>query len=95
MNLNFGDFGGEFQGYNLNFWPKMAHFHHLSISIQNELISILVICGENTEVIALLVGQKVLSFILCESGIKMNEHQVGSVVGKLPRLQPYILAKIG
>ena len=57
MNFKFGHFWAKYQGYSLTFWPKMAHFHHFSICNQNEWISNLVICGQNTKAIALLVGQ--------------------------------------
>ena len=32
-------FLAKYQGYSLNFWPKMAHFHHFSICNQNQSIS--------------------------------------------------------
>ena len=33
----------QYQGYSLTFWPKLAHFHHLSICNHNQSISISVI----------------------------------------------------
>ena len=58
----FAHFWAKYQGYSLTFWPKLPHFHHLSISNQNQSISISVIFR--------------------------------SFLGKIPRLQPYVLAKI-
>ena len=95
MNFNFGHFSAKYQGYSLTFRPKMAHFHHFSICNQNQWISILVICRQNTKVIALLFGQKWLIFITFQSAIKINEFQFLSFVGKMPRLYPYFLAKNG
>ena len=60
---------------------------------QNQSISILVICGQTTKAIALLFCQKWLIFITCQWSININQFQVWSSLGKLPRLQPYILAK--
>ena len=51
INFNFGHFWAKYQGYSLTFWPKMPHFHHFSISNQNQSMSILVIFGQNTKVI--------------------------------------------
>ena len=95
MNLNFGHLSAKYQGYSLTYWPRMAHFHHFSICNQNQWISILVSFRQNTKVIALLFGQKWLSFITFQSAIKINELQFWSFVGKIPRLQPYFLAKNG
>ena len=75
INFNFGHFWAKYQGYSLTFWPKMAHFHHFSICNQNQSISILVIFGQNTKVIALLFGQKWLIFITFQSAIKINQFQ--------------------
>ena len=86
MNFKFGNFWAKYQGYSLTSWPKMAHFHHFSICNQNEWISNLVIVGQNTKAIALLFGQKWLIFITCQSAIKMNEFQIWSFLGKIPRL---------
>ena len=85
--------GQKYQGYSLTFWPKLAHFHHLSICNQNQSISILVISRQNTKVIALLFGQNSLIFITFQSAIKINQFQLWSFLGKIPRLQPYVLAK--
>ena len=84
--FQFWSFSAKYQGYSLTFWPKMAHFHHFSICNQNQWISILVICRQNTKVIALLFGQKWLIFITFQSAIKINEFQFWSCVGKIPRL---------
>ena len=77
MNFNVAHVWAKYQGYSLTFWPKIAHFHHLSICDQNQLISILVIFGQNTKVIALLFGQTSLIFITFQSAIKINEFQFG------------------
>ena len=95
INFNFGHFWPKYQGYSLTFWPKLAHFHHLSISNQNQSISISVIFGQNTKAIALLVGQNWLNFITFQSPIKINQFQFRSFVPKIPRLQTYFLATIG
>ena len=95
MNFNFGHFSAKYQGYSLTFWPKMAHFHHFSICNQNQWMSIVVICRQNTKVIALLFGQKWLIFINSQSAMKINEFQFWSFFGKIPRLYPYFLAKHG
>ena len=55
-------------------------------------MSIMVICRQHTKVIALLCGQKSLIFITFQSANKINQFQVWSFVGKIPRLQPYFLA---
>ena len=86
MNFNCGHFSAKYQGYSLTFWTKMAHFHHLSICNQNQWISMLVIFRQNTKVIALLFGQKWLIFITFQSAIKINEFQLWSFVGNIPRL---------
>ena len=86
INFNFGHFSAKYQGYSLTFWPKVAHFHHLSICNQNQSISILVIFRQNTKVIALLFGQKSLIFITFQSAIKINQFQFWSFFGKIPRL---------
>ena len=86
MNFKFGNFWAKYQGYSFTSWPKMAHFHHFSICNQNEWISNLVIVGQNTKAIALLFGQKWLIFITFQSAIKMNEFQIWSFLGKIPRL---------
>ena len=48
-NLKIGHFWAKYQGYSLTFWPKMAHFHPLSICDQHQSISTLVIFGQNTK----------------------------------------------
>ena len=95
INFNFGHVQPNYQGYKLTVWAKLAHFHHFSICNQNQSISILVIFGQNTKAIALLFGQKWLSFITFQSAIKINQCQVWSFLAKIPRLQPYFLAKNG
>ena len=92
INFKFGHFSPEYQGYSLTFWPKLPHFHHFSIWIQNHSISTLVICHQNTKAIALLFGNKCLIFITFQSAIKLNQFQIWSFVTKIPRLQPYFLA---
>ena len=91
--FNFGHLSAKYQGYSLTFWPKIAHFHHFSICNQNQSMSILVICRQNTKVIALIVGQKSLIFITPQSAMKINQFQFWSCFGKIPRLYPYFLAK--
>ena len=93
INVNFGQLSAKYQGHSLTFWPKMPHFHHFSICNQNQSISILVIFRQNTKVIALLFGQKSLIFIIFQSAIKINQFEVWSFFGKIPRLQPYVQAK--
>ena len=56
-------------------------------------MSILVNFRQNTKVIALLFGQNSLIFITFQSAIKINQCQFWSIFGKIPRLQPYLLAK--
>ena len=86
INFNFGHFWAKYQGYSLTFWPKMAHFHHFSMFNQTQSISILVIFGQNTKVIALLFGQQWLIFITFQCSIKINQFQFWSFLGKIPRL---------
>ena len=93
INFKFGHLCVKYQGYSLTVWPKMPHFHHFSICNQNQSISNLVIFGQNTKAIALRFGQKCLIFITFQSAIKINQFQIGSFLGKIPRLQPYCLAK--
>ena len=95
INFNFGHFWPNYQGYSLTFWPKLAHCHHFSICNQYQSISILVIFGQTTKAIALLFGRKWLIFITFQSGIKINQFQFWSLLPKIPRLQPYVLAKNG
>ena len=95
INFNFGHLSFKYQGYSLTFSPKMAHFHHFSICNQNQSISISVIFRQNTKVIALLFPQKWLMFITCQSAIKINQFQFWSFFFKIPRLEPYFIAKHG
>ena len=53
----------------------------------------LVIFLQNTKVIALLLGQTSLIVITFQSAIKINQVQFWSFFGKIPKLQPYCLAK--
>ena len=75
INVNFGHFSAEYQGYSLTFWPKMAHFHHFSMCSQNQSMSILVIFRQNTKVIAILFGQTWLIFITFQCAVKINQCQ--------------------
>ena len=93
INFNFGHLSLKYHGYSLTFWPKMHNFHHLSLCNQNHSISILVMCHQTTKAIALLFGQKCLIFLPCQSAIKINQFQIWSCFKKIPRLQPYFLAK--
>ena len=86
MNFKFGHIWANYQGYSLTFWPKMAHFHHFSMCNQNEWISNLAILGQNTKAIALLFGHKWLIVITFQCAITMNEFQIWSFLGKIPRL---------
>ena len=86
INFKFGHLSPKYQGYSLTFWPKMPHFHHFSICNQNQSISNLVICHQNTKAIALLFGQKCLIFITGQSAIKINQFQIWSFFTKMPRL---------
>ena len=92
INVNIGHFSAKYQGYSLTFWPQIAHFHHFSICNQNQSISIVVFCWQNTKIIALLFGQNSLNFITFQSAIKINQFQYWPFLGKIPRLQPYFLA---
>ena len=93
INFNFGEISAKYHGYSLTFWPQMPHFHHFSVCNQNQSMSILVIYRQNTKVIALLFGQTCLIFITFQCTIKLNQFQLWSFLGKLPRLFPYLLAK--
>ena len=93
INFKFGHVSPKYQGYSLTFWPNLPHLHHLSIWNQNYSISNLVICHQNTKAIALLCGQTCLMFITFQSAIKINQFQIWSFVTKIPRLQPYFLAR--
>ena len=93
INFNVGHLSGKYQGYSLTCRPNIADCNHFSICNQNQSMSILVICRDNTKVIALLFGQKSLIFITFPSAIKINQFQLWSFIGKIPRLQPFFLAK--
>ena len=93
INFNSGHFSSKTKGYRLTFWPKVAHFHHVLISNQNQSISILVILHQKPKGVALRFGQKCLIFITFQSAIKINQFQIWSFFTEIPRLQPYLLAK--
>ena len=57
-------------------------------------MSIWVNFRQNTKVIALPFGHNSLIFITFQSAITINQCQFWSIFGKIPRLQPYFLAKI-
>ena len=82
MNVNFGQFWAKYHGYSLTFRPQMAHYDHFSMSNQNQLMSILDICGQSIKAIALLFGHKWLIFITFQSPIKINQFQFCSFLGK-------------
>ena len=63
ITFTFGHLCAKYHGYSLTFRPNMADFHHFSMFNQYQSISFLVIFGQNTKAIALLFGQKCLSFI--------------------------------
>ena len=50
--------------------------------------------GKIPRLIAVLFGQKCLIFITFQSVVKLNQFEFQSFLGKIPRLQPYFLAKI-
>ena len=85
INFNFGHLSAKYQGHSLTFWPKMAHFHHLSMCNQNESTSILVIFRQNTKVIALLLGQRWLIVITFQCAITINQFQFWSFLSKMPK----------
>ena len=91
--FQFWSFSAKYQGYSLTLWPKIAHFQHFSICNQTQSTSSLVSCQQNAKVIALRFGQKSLIFITFQSAIKINQLECWSFFGKIPRLQPYFLAK--
>ena len=93
ISFKFGHVSAKYQGYSLTFRPKFAHFHHFSLFNQNQSISNLVIFEQTTKAIALLFGQKSLIFITFHCSIKINQFQIWSFLSKIPRLQPYFLAK--
>ena len=88
-------FGQNTKVIALLFGQKCLIFIMFSICNQNQSISILVIFGQNPKVIALLFGHKWLIFITFTSAIKINQFQFWSCLGKIPRLQPYLLAENG
>ena len=85
INVKFGHFSQNYQGYSLTFWANMPHFHHLSIRNQNQSMSNLVIFNQTSKAIALLIGQTCLIFITFQSAIKINQCQIWSFFTKLPR----------
>ena len=86
-------FEPNYQGYSLTCWPNIAHFHHFSMFNHNQSASNLVIFEHNTKAIALLFGQISLIFITFQCSIKISQFQIWSFLNKIPRLQPYFLAK--
>ena len=62
INVNFGQCGSKFKGYSLTYRPDMAHFHHFSISNQNQSISILVIFGQKYQGYSLTLWPKMAHF---------------------------------
>ena len=93
INFKCGHLSPKYKGYSLTFWPKMPDFHHFSICNQNQSISILVFCQQNTKAIAFLFGKTCLIFITFHSAVNINQFQIWSLFTKIPRLQPYFLAK--
>ena len=63
ITVSSGHFWAKYQGYSLTVCPQMAQFHHFSMLNQYQSISILVILGQNTKAIALLVVHKLLILI--------------------------------
>ena len=86
ITMNEFQIWAKYHGYSHIFWPNMAHFHHFSMCNQNEWLSHVVIFGQNTKAIALLFGRTWLIFITFQCAIKMNEFQIWSFLGKIPRL---------
>ena len=146
INFNFGHFSLNFrpkdQGYNLTFWPKLAHFHHFSICNQTQSISFSVSFRSFLAKLPRLqpyflatIGSCPSLFNLQSNSINVNFGQFSlycrpkdhgynfpfwpklahfhhfsicnqnpsisiyvtfrSFLAKIPRLQPYFLAKIG
>ena len=85
------------------FFANIGSFSSL-FNLQSKSINVnfghfLLMCGQTTTAIALLFGQNWLIFITFHSAIKFNQFHFRSFfaqfLAKLPRLQPYSLAKIG
>ena len=93
INFKFGHVSPKYQGYSLTSWPKMPHCHQFSVCNQTQSISHLFIRHQNTKAIALRFGHKCLIFITFQSAIKINQFHIWSFLTKIPRLQPYFLAK--
>ena len=85
INFNFGHFWAKYQGYSLTFWPNVPHFHHFSMCNQNQSISISVMFGQTTTAIALLFGHNCLILITFQCAIKINQFELRSFLGKIPR----------
>ena len=92
----------KYQVYSLTFWPKMAHFHHFSICNQNQSISSVVMCGSfwaNYQGYSHTFWPKMAHFhhlSICNQNQSMSNVVIfGSCLGKIPRLEPYFLAKNG
>ena len=103
ISVIFRSFVGKIPRLQPYFLAKIVSFSSLfnlqSKSINFNFGHFSLICGQNTKAIALLFGQNWLIFITFHSAIKLNQFQFRSFFArflcKLPRLQPYFLAKIG
>ena len=95
VTLNFGENWSKYQVYSLTFWSKSAHFHHFSISTQNQSHWILVKIGQNTKSIALLFGQNLTNFhqnsMSTDFEWRLNFGENGQI---LTKCKPYFLVKI-
>ena len=58
IQVYFGQFLANFQGYSLTFWPKIIKFFSLKISTKKYPGSFLVNFGQISKAMALLFGQK-------------------------------------
>ena len=93
----------KYQGYSLTFWPQMAHFHHFSIcnqtSINFNFGHCSLICWANYQGYSLTFWPQMAHFhhfSICNQNQSISILVIcRSFVGKIPRLQPYFLAKIG
>ena len=86
INFKFGHFVAQYQGYSLTFWPKMAHFHHFSI-LQSKSINFKFGHGLGQyQGYSLTFWPKWLIFITFYTAIKINQFQIWSLFGIIPRL---------
>ena len=80
-----GHFWAYYQGYSLTFLAKNRSFSSLfnlqSKSINFKFGHFWVIFEQNTKAIALLLAQKSLIFITCQSAIKINQFHIWSFLG--------------